>query len=126
MLTAELTNFTTKITNIIRKASEKAAESAFNTTYEPPELISHLNENGGIPSQASLDQMRKDVAKNFGIEFGKVFSQEVGPDLAKAIMEYIQKADIHIEHVPTSLTSPTGSVTGKLIITPSTANIKIL
>ena len=54
MLTAELANFTTKVTNIIREASEKAAESAFNTTYEPPELISHLNENGGIPRFLSL------------------------------------------------------------------------
>lgn len=126
MLTAELTNFTKKVTNIIKEASEKAAETAFNTTYEPPELSSHLNENGGMPSQASLDRMRKDVAKNFGIEFGRVFSQEAGPDLAKAIMEYIQKADINIVHTPVSLASPTGPVTGVLTITPSTATIKIL
>ena len=126
MLTAELTKFTKDINDIIREASEKAAETAFNTTYEPPELSSHLNDEGGMPSQASRDQMRKDVAKNFGKEFGRVFSQEVGPDLAKAIMEYIQKADINIVHTPTTLVSPMGPVSGILTITPSTATIKIL
>lgn len=126
MLTAELTKFTKDVTDIIREASEKAAETAFNTTYEPPEVNSHLNDDGGMPSQASLDQMRKEVAKNFGKEFGRVFSQEAGPDLSKAIMEYIQKADINIVYTPTTLASPMGPVTGVITITPATSNIKIL
>lgn len=108
-----------QLKNSVKNCVEKAV---YDGVYDAI-MASFGTDSSESAGDADANKKQKDAAKKAADAAKKTISNELVGDLCSAIDKYVKAIGIQITAPQTTLVSPTGPVTGVVMISPAQVNI---